>query len=203
MKKRNLGAALAVALLVASGMSWAAASAMDAPSPNEAGCIEMNGSGDQAGHGTAPQGLQRLGDELARLADRNHAQVSGVAYCSDRSGVAIFVAKPSAEVLSSIDAIQRRYPRLSVVVREVAAGLTAQLDASARITKQFRDFISGVGPDPYTGGILISLLPSAAPLSKGLRDQMVAVATRGGRVAMPISTEVTPRLVDDMGDGSR
>ena len=153
-----------------------------------AACLKLGPDGFQlfdSRHQT--KGVGRLGNALNGIANANPKDVSGVAYCSDYSGVFISVAHPSAALLASIDATRRYFPGPTVVVANVASALTAQLAAEQRVGRMpMSDGLSMIGPNIYTGGLTVGILPTQWPLSKALRRKIEVLATQNGTVPMPL-----------------
>jgi hypothetical protein len=161
-----------------------------------ASCIKLGPDGTQrfdTRH--AVVGASRMGDALSGLAYANQNEVSGVAMCSNDSGVFISVHNPSAALLTAIAQIHQGYPRAKVVIAKVVAGLTSQLAAQRRLGALMpRDGLVGIWPNIYTGGLGVAVLDSHWPVSAALRRRVEAAATGDGAVTMPVDFHIGTML---------
>ncbi|MGN6722715.1 MAG: hypothetical protein ACTHJM_08895 [Marmoricola sp.] len=161
-----------------------------------ANCLKVGPDGTQrfdSRHQVA--GVGRLGDALSGLADAHQREVSGVAFCSDYSGVFISVSHPSASLVASINEIRQTHPGPKLVVAEVVNGLTAQLAATHRLANpQMIDVVTSVGPNIYTGGLSVAVLKEHWPVTPALRRKIEAAATNHGAVTMPIDYSIGSRV---------
>ena len=207
MKVGAVGAALALAAaIVGVANSAGAASGTQSATTEPAGCIEMDDAGHQIWDTSkATAAASSLGDALQRVADANQDVIAGVAMCSDYSGVAIFVARPGDRIRAQIEAVAGQHSGARLVVEDVANGLRSQLEAAQRVmaSDPSGDFITGVGPHTYTGGLRVDVRPDRWPASEALRTKIVSAATAAGTREMPVNfrlgghgTNLTTRLAD-------
>ncbi|KQQ93025.1 hypothetical protein ASF62_14760 [Leifsonia sp. Leaf325] len=155
------------------------------------GCITFDESGNQTWSGTAGSAIGPLGDALQALADAHQDQVAGVAYCSDYSGVAIFVASPDAALLAAIDGIAADSGNLAVGVQEVAAPLTDLLPLVSTVmgSPALEGSVTGGGPDVYTGGLRILVDDGHWPLSDEMRERVETVVRTANGSDLPLRYE--------------
>ncbi|TFV98078.1 hypothetical protein [Orlajensenia leifsoniae] len=155
------------------------------------GCITFDESGSQTWSGTAGSAIGPLGDALQTLADAHQDQVAGVAYCSDYSGVAIFVASPDAALLAAIDGIAADNGDLAVEVQEVAAPLSELLPLVTVVmgSSALEGSVTGGGPDVYTGGLRIFVDDEHWPLDEDLRERVETVVRTAHGSDLPLRYE--------------
>lgn len=89
--------------------------------------------------------------------------VAGEAVCSNGSGVAIFVANRSPELMAEITAVSAKHPELRVEIQQVALGEAPLWEIVERMIE--RDALPvgvvAVGPDVDMGGIGVEAFADA------------------------------------------
>jgi hypothetical protein len=129
--------------------------------PKDSACLVFDQVGDPTWWGEESMDVTIAGDELAAVADAHRHEVAGVSLCSDRSGLAVFVANREAGLMAEIDAVADAHPSVSVFVEPAAAGAEAIMDAGYRLFEADPDSaITGFGVDVHTGGLTVDVQPS-------------------------------------------
>lgn len=137
----------------------------------EGECIQLDSQGAQHWSGKPTDELLTQGDALQELADRNQDTTTGVSYCSNYEGVAIFVTTPNLDLLKQISEIENKYPNVPVHTTEVQASLAELLNIISNVFKEFGDSakIVDIGPHMYSGGLDIGISGEAWPLSSDMQ----------------------------------
>jgi hypothetical protein len=156
----------------------------------------MGSTGHQTWHVPSGGIPSVFGDARQAISDANRDMISGVAMCSDYSGATVFVANPIPSVLEQLSAVGSKFPGFQLDVKNVAAGLTAQLAASDRVTamEDSTSTLSGVSADMYSGGLEVRVQPSAWPASDALKSRINSAATANGAIRMPVTLTTGPGL---------
>jgi hypothetical protein len=131
-------------------------------------CITRDESGEQVWFGPAKPGVTALGNALQAIVDGHNDQTTGVALCSHYEGAAIFVVSPSDDVRRSIAGVASKFPGLQVITRTTTASISQLVAAGGKLLKSpgMQDLVMGVGPDMYSGGLLITVAQVKWPLSE-------------------------------------
>jgi hypothetical protein len=155
---------------------------------NGTDCVIRDDSGRQVWFGEADPSVSALGNALQAIADEHQDQTTGVALCSHYEGAAIFVVSPSDQVRQSIAEVASKFPDLRVITREAAASISQLSAAGANVLKRsdIKGLVAGVGPDIYSGGLLITVLKDKWPLSENEKDRIddAVEAVHGSRLPL-------------------
>jgi hypothetical protein len=125
--------------------------------PVDTDCLKFDYSlGEPMYWGEEAPGLAEMGRKLEVIHAAYPYDIAGSAYCSDRQGVAIFVANLTDEIAAEIAAVAAEYPELPVVVEDAAFGCQTAMDLVSLLLDEFRPVLLGGGCEMDTGGLNIS-----------------------------------------------
>jgi hypothetical protein len=170
--------------------------------PVDTDCLSFDEYGYQTWSGGFAPGVSELGDELSAIVDANNSFAAGVAICSNRAGLAVFVAERDPELIAQIDAAAAKHPSLPVSIEDVAVGAgTAEAVALRLRDADFGSTITAVGVDVHTGGLLVSVLPEAMSreadpvTAESIHSYVLAVEG----LELPVALEPVPAGEDSSG----
>ncbi|ALJ21356.1 hypothetical protein [Microbacterium sp. No. 7] len=160
------------ATTVASPLVGSADSPLVTPDPRAVDCIKKNERGEPYWHGDASPGLLRAAEVLSAFVHENPDAATGVAYCSDRSGVLIFVPEVSSVVDQAVHRAQREVndETETVDVVLVAAPLAPLQEAVDTVPSDLLDEagIVSLGVDVLVGGVTLGIDPTSASASDAM-----------------------------------
>jgi hypothetical protein len=159
------------------------------------GCLLVNERGDLVWDGAMTSELQALADRLNEAVAAAPDQFTGTALCAHYEGVVVFVKEDSTEVSEQVAAIASAHSAFPVTVSAVGASLT-DLEAAMRTAMElpgYAGMFSGAGPDPRTGGLVISVRMQDVEADPG---EVVDAAALAAELGVPVRLTAT-------GEGSR
>ncbi|MDR2372883.1 MAG: hypothetical protein LBD77_02015 [Bifidobacteriaceae bacterium] len=137
-----------------------------------------------------------MADVLAEVEDEHPEQVAGSSYCSDRQGLAVFVKPGAADVEAALAQAAAQYPEFGFELIYVPRSMTEMQGLSRQVVEAGLDELGlvGVGPDVYTGGLLVTVLSEGDEAGEPI-DGLIAGAEDAvkGIVGddVPVDVEVT------------
>ncbi len=131
-------------------------------------CITRDESGHQVWFGEVNPSVNALGNALQAIVDEHNDQTTGVALCSHYEGATIFVVPSGDDVHQTIAEVASKFPHLKVITRTAAASISRSSAVGTKVLKnpEMTGVISGVAPDVYSGGLLITVSQDKWPLSE-------------------------------------
>lgn len=138
-------------------------------------CVVFDESGNQKWFGEADMNVTALGTALQEVVDERPDQTTGVALCSHFEGATVFVSTINDEVNGAISEVASEYPDLTVTTHRVRASLATLIATGTKLlgNPATTNIAVGVGPDMYTGGLLVEVTSDRWPLSDADRQQVV------------------------------
>jgi hypothetical protein len=155
-------------------------------------CIVRDAAGNQQWTGEPGAELVQLGTKLQEIVDDHKDQATAVVYCSDYQGALVMLPASDLSVEPLVTAAAAQYPSLSIRIVPVWYALAPLLKLASAIFSDsaLQGIVTGGGPDAYTGGIRLSLSPTAAMSPDVLTSTVNALADSIVGADVPISTEV-------------
>jgi len=113
----------------------------------------------------------------------NHDTIAGVAYCSNYDGVAVFVKSGAVTIRQELESLGAAHPEYPLHIFEVPRSMDDMTELMDRLDLgRLLDMgISGVAPNMYTGGLILTLLPGASP------DEAKQAVTAAIRADVPLA----------------
>lgn len=95
-------------------------------------------------------------------------QTTGVALCPHYEGAAIFVVSPGDGVRQKIAEVASKFPDLQVITRTTTASISQLFTVGRKLLKRpdMQGLVTGVSPDIYSGGLLLTVAQDEWPLSE-------------------------------------
>jgi ABC-type Fe3+-hydroxamate transport system substrate-binding protein len=165
---------------------------------NTTDCITRDGSGQQIWFQEASPRTIALGNALQAIVDEHMDRTAGVALCSHDEGATIFVVSPTEDVHKSIGEVASKFPDLEVITRTVTASISQLVAVGTKLLKSpnMKVLIAGVGPDMYSGGLLITVAQDKWPLTENEKHRIdnAVEAINGSRLPLTYEQGGTPVL---------
>ena len=191
----------AAAVTALAGIVWLATAvpAVAAPRPDNlilkgsggGHCVEFDESGTPEWFEDSTPELDRLANDLQDIANDNQDLVAGVAYCSHREAVAIFVKSNAKHLSDQLDTVALAHPESVVyqyIVKHSMSEMMAMMDKIPG-QKMRSHGIGGMHPDIFTGGLTFLMQPAdgnAPGQSETLSQEFASVV--GGDVSISVET---------------
>jgi hypothetical protein len=127
--------------------------------PEEKPCREFDDSGKELAYGEFSDRAVVMGDDLSLIWEEHSSTVAGVAYCSDRAGLAVYLKPGASEVERLFKDVGAKYPELSLHIEYVPRSYDELQDLVSQVVAAgFEELgLAGIGPDVYTGGLLLAV----------------------------------------------
>lgn len=118
--------------------------------------VETDAEGNRRWTGAPTPEASVVADTLQSLADEHPDEVSGVAFCSDYSGVEIFVKGEAAGFRQAVQEVAGDAPDVQVYTPTVRYSLTDLLAMSSQVMGSHPDVL-GAGPDPTLDAVVVQV----------------------------------------------
>lgn len=119
-------------------------------------CVTLDSHRQPRWSGQASPALTRIGDRLSQLGGEHPDAIAGVAYCSDYSGVEIYVSATTGPAVEAVRNLAAQHPGI-VRILQVPRSLTQLLDAMQTVGGLRSSGVVGVAPDLLSGGLQVTL----------------------------------------------
>lgn len=170
--------------------------------PSTTSCLDVDGHGRPVWAG-GPPGTRAAGvaNALQEVGNAYPHEVAGVALCSDGSGADIYLTAERGAARAKAVELAGRHPG-TVHLVEVPYSLAEQLSAmdAIRPLMDAEPRITGLGPEPWTGGLVIRVVPVSGTFEDIAAQRGPDVAGVRARIVAAIGPGLPVRF--ERGDGS-
>lgn len=170
--------------------------------PMTVSCLDLDGNGRPRWVG-GPPSTQAAGvaSALQEVGNAYPDEVAGVALCSDGSGADIYLAPDQGSARAKAVELAGQHPG-AVHLVEVPHSLAEQLTAmdAVRPLMDEEPRITGMGPEPWTGGLAIRVVPVSGTLEDIEAQRGPDVADVRARIVAAIGPGLPLRF--ERGDGA-
>lgn len=131
-------------------------------SPDAQPCANVvDAKGNRTWQGEPTPELEEVGNDLQDIADTHPEAISGVSFCSDFSGVEIYVKGGDRRVDARISRVTKRNPTVLVHRRTAENSLNDLLVAQEEVREEAKGdsehAVAGIGPDIENDGLVVTV----------------------------------------------
>lgn len=164
------------------------------PNPQAADCINKNEIGEAYWDGDASPELLRAAEGLSTFVHENPDVATGVAYCSDRTGILLFVPEVTSAVEQAVRDAQRELNDETETVDVVlaAAPLAPLQEAVDTLPGELLDEagIISLGVDVITGGVTLRTASTGALESDAMARVLAEIESIDSDIPVLVEEEV-------------